>query len=477
MKPCPFHHWTLSFLAAFSLISLITVATAGEPSPLHSLVQDLEGNFSGLPTQDDPRFGHAVAMFGDTLAVGAPNTLDGSDQRGAVFIYRRQNGEWTLRQRLQPVQSGDVHCGASVALSEYFLVVGCPRYPRDELITGAALVYSRSAPGAEFQAQQVLFPEDVGDAADEGAECGHSVSIFADSEAFFFPLAALGCPRFSAADLGKVEIHFFCPLLILCPTYSSAGWHRADTLMPSAVTEHGHDGSSVSLNLNGDQVLLAVGAPDVFPDSDGGRVRVWRMGNTVFDWNLETSFQGTPGSRFGASVHMRDFYLLIGAPERRANLNVDPSESAAVGSITIFSGGCSPDCGWSQPDEIVGETFTPEPVSQNRLGQAVQVLEGRSPKAGFRPRMLAGEPHYPLQDAEGRARHYRWAVDGWEFIDGEPLYQAGMPEGSEFGFSLASDEDWVAIGTPGYSEPGANPMGRVRVYAWDNDFFGDRFEQ
>jgi len=50
----------------------------------------------------DAWFGAAVALQGDTLAVGAPSGEDS----GLVFVYRRSEGTWALSETLAPADPG-----------------------------------------------------------------------------------------------------------------------------------------------------------------------------------------------------------------------------------------------------------------------------------------------------------------------------------------------------------------------------------
>ena len=117
--------------------------------PIHTLIASLEGDFAGLPGQDDPRFGFSVALHGDTLAVGAPGTLTGSGgniyRRGAVFLYRRQQEGhgWQFLQRIAFGVGGDGQCGHAVALSDSFLMVGCPWHQVSGVARGRAVILAR----------------------------------------------------------------------------------------------------------------------------------------------------------------------------------------------------------------------------------------------------------------------------------------------------------------------------------------------
>ena len=69
-------------------------------------------------------FGWAVALSGDTLAVSAPNAALTSSSPGALYVYVRSAGAWSLQQRITvPDTPGDVNLGPLVALEGDTLAV------------------------------------------------------------------------------------------------------------------------------------------------------------------------------------------------------------------------------------------------------------------------------------------------------------------------------------------------------------------
>ena len=72
-------------------------------------------------------FGTAVAVDGDWLAVGAPFDDDEGNAAGAVYMYERVGGVWTFGVKLTPTQlvMGDKF-GTAVALDGQRLAVGAP---------------------------------------------------------------------------------------------------------------------------------------------------------------------------------------------------------------------------------------------------------------------------------------------------------------------------------------------------------------
>lgn len=92
----------------------------------------------------DDWFGQAIALAGETLAVGAPRADNRPvSEAGEVFLYSGSGGTWSGAGRLSAGVAGDGF-GWSVALDETRLVVGAPAWRAG---TPAVHVYVRSADG------------------------------------------------------------------------------------------------------------------------------------------------------------------------------------------------------------------------------------------------------------------------------------------------------------------------------------------
>jgi hypothetical protein len=88
------------------------------------------------------RFGAAVAIAGDTVAVGAPANGSAS---GAVHLYRREAGGWTFdRMLVGPAPSVDDRFGAAVDVAGDSLVVGAFLHDSGAADSGTAYVFARS---------------------------------------------------------------------------------------------------------------------------------------------------------------------------------------------------------------------------------------------------------------------------------------------------------------------------------------------
>lgn len=90
-------------------------------------------------------FGRSLAIFGTTLAVGAPNT---SSNAGTIYTFSYVRGAWRQRAHLyDPAHSAGDDFGYSLAISPTYLVVSAPGteyLPSAAYSAGAAYVYSWS---------------------------------------------------------------------------------------------------------------------------------------------------------------------------------------------------------------------------------------------------------------------------------------------------------------------------------------------
>lgn len=473
--------------AAVVFILFAATAVAGVGLPVHSLIQELEGNYTGMGEQDDPRFGFSTAMYGDTLVVGAPGAtpLGSSAEWGVVFVFRRSGGQWQQTQRISPGSApgsvtGEPQCGYSVAVDAFNALVGCPYHLTGGEERGRAMLFTRANATADFE-----FSDSFGDSGDlSGSLCGRSVSLWSEAVTGGVELAAVSCPGRGfdqggglASRPGAVDIYMDNPLFgwLLWATVSPGG------TLPISYTNYGN---SIDLHQHSGDIMLAVGRPET-TDGDG-QVLIYQMGEDVTDWTLDHTYDGTANGQFGYSVHMRGGRLVVGAPTRTRLVPTQGGNILVpVGSFSIALRSCNPnpfpdppDCEWGEePAEILGNPVVPDTTPQNRLGHAVQVLA----TIGGSERVIAGEPAWPIAgtpitNSNGRARHYHRDGANWILNEDEPFFEPSVPQSSALGSSLAGDGGWLAIGAPGYVELGTGPRGRVFVYAYNNALFNDRFE-
>ena len=90
-------------------------------------------------------YGHAVAISGDTIIIGAPG---GPTQfgPGVAYVYVRSNGAWTLQQRILAADgSNSDQFGYAVAISGDTVLIGAPSdAPGTPYGQGSVYVYTRT---------------------------------------------------------------------------------------------------------------------------------------------------------------------------------------------------------------------------------------------------------------------------------------------------------------------------------------------
>jgi len=89
------------------------------------------------------RFGHALALEGERLVVGARWSDRARTGGGAVYVYRGCGGDWSLDAALAPFDLAPFdEFGSSVALAGERILAGSARDDDDGSFSGSAYVYS-----------------------------------------------------------------------------------------------------------------------------------------------------------------------------------------------------------------------------------------------------------------------------------------------------------------------------------------------
>ena len=107
------------------------------------------------------RYGEGCAVDGETVAVAAYQAPgSGATDAGAVYVYRRSGGTWTLEQKIVPPVLTVRYFGYDLALRGNVLLVGAPVVTNGATMrNGSAFVFERS--GATWSLSQRVVPTDV----------------------------------------------------------------------------------------------------------------------------------------------------------------------------------------------------------------------------------------------------------------------------------------------------------------------------
>lgn len=237
------------------------------------------------------RFGDSLAIRGDVLAVGAPLEDSGS---GAVYIFVRSGGVWTFSARILPPWLDARRFGWSVSLYGDKLAIGCPMA---NVSRGAVFIYRRNAVGAWEWLQQI---DDPAMASDD--YFGTSVALYGD-----WLLASNPGQTVSDVRAGAVHAYRWNEAFI---TYD----HVQEIPAPDAVLS-----ADFGQSLAVDRDVLVVGAPGMpgpGPTLEHGMAYLFQRSGATWSLvsRLMSSYSLGGGAQAGAAVSVSGDTIAVGAP-------------------------------------------------------------------------------------------------------------------------------------------------------------------
>lgn len=123
----------------------------------HNGTWQLQARLAASDSAPFDLYGYAVALHGDTLAVGAraADGPDGERNTGAVYLYRRVGDDWHLQARLSPADlAPEDHFGQALALDDRYLFISAPgRDSQGVPNSGLVYVYRRQGDVWLFDAE------------------------------------------------------------------------------------------------------------------------------------------------------------------------------------------------------------------------------------------------------------------------------------------------------------------------------------
>lgn len=296
------------------LALLLLIAAVPATAPAQQLFgQPACAQKTFLGENDGPgaRFGAAIAIDGDVLAIADTDEAFGASDAGAVHLFRRaESGAWLPDGTVSADPLAETQrFGSSLALSKSTLMVGVDNDGPGLLADppGRVVVFEH---GDGWNAQQVLTPS----AGADGDHFGASIAIEGD-------LCVIGAPRADVptADAGAAYV------------FERIGglWVETDQLLNPSVVSFDHFGASV--DISGETII--VGAPD--DDGQGessGTATIFRRddGQWVVESHLSNAFGG-PNEQFGAAVAIDGDRAVVGVP---GYVLIPPSEGR--GRICVY---------------------------------------------------------------------------------------------------------------------------------------------
>jgi FG-GAP repeat len=328
------------------------------------------------------RFGHSLAVSGDTILIGAPG--EDSGKGAAVTFSRDSDGIWQERQRLE-ASDGDAgdDFGWDVAVRGNTALVGARG-------AGAAYVFVKESNGHWRQSARL--------AADEGT----FRTTFGSSVALHDCVAVVG----AGAARDQVGEHAGPGFVYAYDTCGGATWRRMSRITDPHDTQHGLFASELALSAS----HLLVGSPS---NRENAVSTVYSYVRTDAGYVLEQEIAspGTPFSQFGRSIQIRDEVAAIGAPVQDSVPNM--ARSGAVYVLAYANGG------WT-----VRQKIQPQPGQQpghpeeywDHYGWATALDGDRlvvsAPFGGMRGDFLPG--HLYVYERAGADFPYRTTLIGHE---------------------------------------------------------------
>ncbi|WP_295390043.1 glucan biosynthesis protein [uncultured Thiodictyon sp.] len=237
--------------------------------------------------------GYAVAISGDTVAVGVPG--DDGDKAGpmtdygAVYVFRRYGETWSSEAVLRAAdRAAWDHFGAALALDGDRLAIGAPGddYP-GAWEQGSVYLFQRSANG---WAQSAKFTEPGG-----WQDYGAAVALSGDRLLVGVPRAHDNAARTAGGAVCAYTRH-------------PDAWSLDECLRRVDGKQGDAFGAAVSLN----GLTAVIGAPG----ASGGHGAAWVYRSAKGEWHQGTELNGLAGvgGQFGAAVATDGTSLLVGAP-------------------------------------------------------------------------------------------------------------------------------------------------------------------
>ena len=241
------------------------------------------------------RFGTAIALDGDRLAVAATGADDNGAQSGAVHVYdRNDDGEWEVVTKLTPTDGaeGD-RFGTALTLVGDIVIVGAPNADvGDQADAGKVYVFEQTGDGVWEETQLA--------ASTPQAEGGFGASVAADNA------------RIAIGAGGDVDSETSGSAYVFDrSTTDDPSWAETE-LEPNLPEGAALRDFGTAVAMTGDRVV--VGAPD--DDDNNGAIFVF---DQTIDGNWVPTRQAAPddgAGSFGQSVALNpaDGSIAVGAP-------------------------------------------------------------------------------------------------------------------------------------------------------------------
>jgi hypothetical protein len=258
-------------------------------------------------------FGHAVAVSGATIIVGAQSDdIGGNGDQGSAYVFKRQGGGWAETQKLVASDgaAGDLF-GRSVAISGSTIVVGAQGHNiGSNQFQGAAYVFNRQG-GSWIEAQRLT------------ASDGAAVDQFGSSVAVNGSTIAVGA---QGDGIGGNQLQGSAYIF----ERRGGSWVEAQKLTASAGAAF--DQFGISIAVSGSSIVVGAFGDDIGGNGDQGSAYVFkRRGGSWVETRKLVASDGAAGDEFSLSVAISGSAIVVGA------LHGDVGANPNQGSAYVFA--------------------------------------------------------------------------------------------------------------------------------------------
>ena len=413
-------------------------------------------------------YGHALALDGDTLVVGAPGA---ADAQGKVYRYVRIGDAYTLVATIDG-EPGD-EAGRALAIGVDAIFVGAPsrdaggaadagavlcvprvaaacadpvlessparagaRYGATLAASGGTLVVG--APGESIAGQPAQGAAYVLDAGASGAvERARLVAPDGDAEDAFGSAVAIDAGRVAAGAPGALVAEGAAYVF----RAEGSDWVFEQSFSePDALLL---DLFGASVALAGDTLAVGIELDSVGPNRAQGSVATFVR--DALGWTagarLDTG-DGASREQFGISVDVSDTLAIAGSPLDDPAIDFD---DAGTASVYRFEAGALV----REARLVASDAFT-----QDFFGYAVGVSEDHA---------IAGAPRAIVGELLDRGAAYVFRRDGGTWTESSKLVAPDGGGGSFFGAAVAIDGDAAIVGAP-FEQGGGFEEGAAYAY-------------
>ena len=283
----------------------------------------LEAVLESSATTAGDETGYAVAIDGDSIALGAPFDDDQGPQSGSVTIFRRSGLVWGETQVLIPGTLGALHnYGWSIDIDGTWMAIGAPG--DDSAAPASGRVYMYELSGGTWQPRGSI-------PTPNGTTQGFGYAVAIDGSAM-----VVGAPV--SSDGGRAFVY----------RRTGITWSLEDSLLPS--TGDFDDAFGASVGIAGQRVIVSASGDELLGDPFAGSI--FEYTESAGNWTQASLIQApTPlaGESFGFSVALSAGGAVAGGPFRDETIPFGNYGNQQMGRIVAYSlsDGVAATCVWN----------------------------------------------------------------------------------------------------------------------------------